>query len=150
MTTWKRYAVLAAAGILLASTAQAQVRQGTHAHPYGYAPTREVTIHGAVDKVVLVGRGFEEGVHLVVKADNGVAYDVRLGPSWYLAEKQFVFTAGENVKITGRALAGATQPVLIARKVTCPDGTLVLRNARGERLWMWPYWRPYYEEIEIG
>ena len=40
------------------------------------------------------------GTHLILKTEKKTI-DVHVGPSWYLAEKQFRFAEGDEIEVTG-------------------------------------------------
>jgi hypothetical protein len=102
-----------------------------------YDPSKEITIQGTVEDVLTAQTGNMPGVHLTVKAENK-NYDVRLGPAWYVQEKQFTFAKGDKISVIGSPLAaqpGSAAEVMIARQVKKGDSVLELRNASGFPNW---------------
>ena len=121
--------ILLALGLAgLAAFAPAQRR----ANAPNYDAAKEITIQGTVEDVITAQRGAMMGVHLTVKAETET-FDVRLGPAWFLDQKQFKFAKGDRISVTGATLP--TGHVLIAREVKKGDAVLVLRDAKGFPQW---------------
>lgn len=95
----------------------------------------ETTIKGTVEEVQQqTGRRGWSGIHLLVKTDAGTI-TVHVGPSSYVADKQFSFAKGDAVEIVGSKVTMAGSDALIAREITKDGKTLVLRNAQGIPEW---------------
>ena len=126
----------AAAGLVAASAsgagAQMRGRMGV-----GYDKSHEVTITGTVDAVTTTQqgmRGMMGGTHLTltVGADK---IDVHVGPSSWLADKKYMFAAGDQLTIVGSRQAINGVDSLIAREID-KDGTkMTLRDDNGRPLW---------------
>lgn len=100
-----------------------------------YDPKTEVTVKGTIEDVQEhAGKGGWTGVHLVLKTDSGTL-PVHVGPSAYIAKKQFSFAKGDAVEILGSKVSMAGQETLLAREITKAGKTLVLRNAQGIPEW---------------
>lgn len=123
-----------------------------------YNPANETTVNGTVEEVKTVtGRHGWNGTHLILKVGNNMTdvqervqegkivsetrkteeknVDVHLGPASFLKEKDFSFSKGDRVQITGaRAEFGGTETI-IAREVKKNGGTLTLRDAQGIPAW---------------
>jgi hypothetical protein len=74
------------------------------------------------------------GTHVVVKTEEGSS-TVHVGPSAYLAQKNFVLAKGDKVTITGSKVQYQGSDFLIAKEITMGDQFLTLRDARGLPLW---------------
>lgn len=74
------------------------------------------------------------GTHVVVKTEEG-SLTVHVGPSAYLAQKNFVLAKGDKVTITGSKVQYQGSDFLIAKEMTKGDQVLTLRDARGFPLW---------------
>lgn len=100
-----------------------------------YDPKTEVTVKGTIEDVQEhAGKGGGTGVHLVVKTDAGTL-PVHVGPSAYIAKKQFSFAKGDVVEILGSKVPIGGEETLLAREITKAGKTLVLRNAQGIPEW---------------
>jgi DNA/RNA endonuclease YhcR with UshA esterase domain len=124
---------------LLAATlgivTQAQMGPWPGKHMSNYDPKTEVTMSGTVDRVAQASghRGWH-GTHLFLKTDAGTI-EVHVGPTEYIASKQFSFARGDVVEVTGPKVKIQDQDVLIAREIKKAGKTLVLRNAQGIPNW---------------
>jgi hypothetical protein len=116
--------VLATAGFAIAQRARA---------PY-YNPAKEITVQGTVQEVLPAQRGATTGIHLKVKWPDGTL-DVRIGPAWFVQQKQFTFAAGDQIEVTGVPTATSTGEALIARTVKKGESLLVLRDSNGFPMW---------------
>ena len=109
--------------------------QGQRNGSRNYDPSTELTKKGTVENVQqLQGRHGWNGTHLILKADSE-NLEVDVGPSFYLTDKQFSFTKGDQLEILGSKVKRGTKEVLIAREITKDGNKLVLRNAQGIPMW---------------
>ena len=100
-----------------------------------YDPKTEMTVKGTVEEVQQqTGRRGWSGIHLVIKTDAG-SIAAHVGPSSYVADKQFSFAKGDAVEILGSKVMMAGTEAIIAREITKDGKTLVLRNAQGIPEW---------------
>lgn len=122
-----RLALLAAC---LVGSAAAQSGAGGY-----YNPQTEIAAQGTVEKVenVASGRGWY-GVHLMLKAQNRT-YDVRLGPSDFIAQNKFTFAPGDPIEVWGSQIGAGDSGILVARAVEKNGQTLTLRDANGFPAW---------------
>jgi hypothetical protein len=74
------------------------------------------------------------GTHLELKTANGPV-NVVVGPSSYLAKKNFSFAKGDQIQVTGSKVTYQGQEELIAREVKKGNKTLTLRNDQGIPMW---------------
>jgi hypothetical protein len=74
------------------------------------------------------------GTHLTLKTANGPV-NVVVGPSSYLAKKNFSFAKGDQIQVTGSKVTYQGQEELIAREVKKGNKTLTLRNDQGVPMW---------------
>ncbi|WP_262562622.1 hypothetical protein [Acaryochloris sp. CCMEE 5410] len=74
------------------------------------------------------------GVHLQLRADEGNV-EIRLGPTWYFEEQNFIVQKGDKITLTGSRVEVDNQPAVIAAAVTKADVTLKLRDQEGIPVW---------------
>lgn len=100
-----------------------------------YNSTRETTARGTVEKVTNVtsAQGWY-GVHLTLKSQDR-SYDVRLGPSDFIAESGFTFAPGDRIEVWGAQAAAQSDNILVARAVEKNGQTLTLRDSDGFPMW---------------
>lgn len=102
-----------------------------------YDPTRVETIRGeaiAIETFDGRGRGRGGGTHVQVRTNNETL-TVRLGPSWYLEERNFQLQPNQTIEVTGSRMDWDGQPTLIAAEVAQGNQTLQLRDENGIPLW---------------
>ena len=130
-------AVLAAAVVvgLSALTAFAQRGGGQQAGFPRYDPSTEVTVQGTVEKVSeQTGTKGWHGTHLELKTKDGTL-DVHVGPTAYLTEKNFQFSSGDQIEVTGSKVKFDGGEAVIAREIKKGEQTVILRNKDGVPLW---------------
>lgn len=111
------------------------VSQGPGPRGRIYNPATETAISGTVDKVTTVDRGGNwQGVHLSLKSGEET-YDVHAGPSAFISDKGFTFTAGDKVEVLGSKVILNNAPALIAREIRKDGKSLTLRDSSGIPLW---------------
>lgn len=143
------FAMVSALLLLTSFTVTAQMGGGrgqgrTMGVPFYNAGT-EVTITGTVDEVQQITgtgpngqrwscpRGWT-GTHLILKTDGGTL-PVHVGPSAYLASKNFSIAKGDKLTILGSKVQFQGSSVLIAKEITKGSEILTLRNSAGFPLW---------------
>ena len=100
-----------------------------------YDPKTEVTVRGVVEDVQeLSGRQGGKGTHLLLKTESGTL-PVHVGPSAYIAKKQFSFSKDDQITVLGSKVTIAGKETILAREITKDGKTLVLRNAQGIPEW---------------
>lgn len=114
--------------------------RGCNGNRYGgrmYDPARVETIRGeaiAIETFDRGGRGRGGGTHVQVRANNET-FTVRLGPSWYLSQRNFQLQPNQIIEVTGSRVDWNGQPTLIAAEVTQGNQTIQLRDENGIPLW---------------
>ena len=110
-----------------------------------YNTGTEVTITGTVDQVQQVTgtraggqawncpRGWS-GTHLMLNTEAGTLV-VHVGPSAYLASKNFSIAKGDRLTIVGSRVQYQGSDFLIAKEITKGSEVLRLRNSAGFPLW---------------
>lgn len=110
-----------------------------------YNTGTEVTINGTVDEVQQITatsasgmmrncpRGWT-GTHLIVKTDTGTL-PVHVGPSSYLASKNFSIAKGDKLTILGSKVQYQGSDFIIAKEITKGSEVLTLRNSAGFPMW---------------
>jgi hypothetical protein len=137
--TWNKLARVGAAALVAAALASvpalAQPRRGGGMGTPRYDKATEQTVSGVVEDVQTPqNRRGGGGVHLAFKTGDRVL-DVHVGPSWWLAEKNYVVMKGDALTITGSLVKVAGNDALIAREIVKGTSTWTLRNADGYPLW---------------
>lgn len=100
-----------------------------------YNPAAEITLTGTVEEIQQYTRGGGRGgTHLTLKTEHATR-EVHLGPSWFLAEKQFAFAKGDQLEVTGSKIPYAGGEAVVARVVKKGGKTLTLRDSAGIPLW---------------
>ena len=122
---------------------------GRSMHGPLYDPASETTVKGTVKEVQqltgrpVVGptgtmgstcpRGWS-GTHLTLLTDQG-ALIVHVGPTAYLASKNFSISKGDDLTITGSKMQYQGSDFLIAREITKGGQVPILRDTKGFPLW---------------
>lgn len=126
---------LALIGLLVLPAAWAQRGPGPGQRARIYNPANEVTVKGTVEEIKTVtGRRGWNGTHLTLKTEDKT-FEVHIGPSSFLKEKEFNFAKGDQIEVTGATAKVRGSEALIAREVTKGGKTLVLRDAQGIPKW---------------
>jgi hypothetical protein len=110
-----------------------------------YNTGTEVAITGTVDEVEQItgtgaaGRTWNcprgwTGTHLMLKGDTGIL-SVHVGPSAYLASKNFSIAKDDKLTILGSKVQYQGSEFLIAKEITKDNEVLTLRNSAGFPLW---------------
>jgi len=129
-------ALIVAAAIACAfPVAYAQSGSGIGKRSRMYNPAREITVKGRVQHVTHVqGQRASGGVHLTLSAESGT-FEVILGPSWFLDQKNFKPVEGDELEVTGAKIKHQGQDAIIARRVGMDGRELTLRNPKGIPEW---------------
>ncbi len=131
MKQWNSF--LMGVPVLFALVATTAVAQGGGGRMYD--PKTEVTVKGTVQDVQQqTGKNGGSGTHLTLNTDAGT-FDVHVGPSSYIAQKQFSFAKGDKIEVVGSKVTISGKEALLAREITKDRKTLVLRNAQGVPEW---------------
>ncbi len=130
----KRNSLFIGLPVLLASIATIAVAQGGYGGRM-YDSKTEVTVKGTVQDVQQqTGKQGWSGTHLILNADGSVL-NVHVGPSSYIAQKQFSFAKGDKIEVVGSKVSISGKEALLAREITKDGKTLTLRNAQGIPEW---------------
>jgi DNA/RNA endonuclease YhcR with UshA esterase domain len=120
-------------------TAFAQMGQGMGMGAYN--PSSVTTVKGVVQDVQegamhegQKGRMGGMGTHLVIKTDKETL-TVMVGPSRYLAQKNFSFAKGDQIEVTGSKVKYGGSDAIIAREIKKGDKMLTLRDEKGIPEW---------------
>lgn len=144
------YTFLAIAVVALTSFVVAQMGAGRGRMMRGpiYNTATEATVLGTVDDVQQItgqatgpaGAGWARcpggwtGTHVLLKIETGTVV-VHVGPSAYLASKNFTIAKGDSLKVLGSKMQYNGADFLIAKEITKGDQVLTLRDANGFPLW---------------
>ncbi len=100
-----------------------------------YDVKTELTVKGKIQDVQeQAGNNGYMGTHLILNTQSGTL-PVHVGPSSYIAKKQFSFAKGDQIQVLGSKVLIAGNEVLLAREITKDGKTLILRNEQGIPQW---------------
>jgi len=134
--TFRVALIVAAAIAFVFPAAYSQTGSGIGKRTRMYSPAREITVKGRVKHVTQVqGQRASGGIHLTLDAESGT-FEVVLGPSWFLDQKNFKPVEGGELEVTGARIKHQGHAVIIARKVSMNGRQLILRNPKGIPEWM--------------
>lgn len=127
---------VAVGAVLIGSALLSAQPQNRRAGARMYDPATEVTLNGTIDSVCAGTWGHMTmgGTHLTLKAENGTI-EVMLGPSAYIASKNFTFAVGDTIQVTGSKVSMGAMEFVIAREVVKDGKTLTLRDKNGVPKW---------------
>ncbi len=98
-------------------------------------PETVTTVSGTVDSVEKIEMGSDwRCVRLRLRTASGPLV-VRVGPDWFLAEKKYVFAAGEQLEVKGSRLQFSGEPAIVAGEIVRGTERFVLRDAAGKPTW---------------
>jgi hypothetical protein len=93
-----------------------------------------VTLKETVESVTQATRGQMIGTHLTMKVGEETR-EVMLGPSQFIASKEFSFAKGDSIEVTGSKVTMGGAEYFIAREVVKDGKTLTLRDKSGTPQW---------------
>ena len=143
------FAALAIVILLLAPESVGQMggghRRGQMTGRPFYNTATETTVTGTVHEVqqiaatggngnTWIGPHSWTGTHLMLKTDTGIL-PVHVGPSSFLASKNFSISKGDKLTILGSKVQHEGSDFLIAREITKETQVLRLRNSQGFPMW---------------
>jgi len=118
---------------LISGLSSAQPARGSNARQM-YNPATETTFKGTIEAVTQGARGQMMGTHIAVK-EGEETRNVMLGPSSFIASKEFKFAKGDSVEVTGSRVTMGAAEYVIAREVVKDGETLTLRDKNGTPAW---------------
>ncbi|MBV9181348.1 MAG: hypothetical protein JO356_08545 [Acidobacteria bacterium] len=102
-----------------------------------YDPHTETKMRGVVEELKLPPRGSEKEIaHLVMKNGDQMI-DVYLCPKSFIDEMGVTFTRGDEIAFTGSKVKAGEADMILAREVVKGQDTLVLRDDKGNPVWIW-------------
>lgn len=106
-------------------------------HPPKYDPATETKMKGVLEELRLPPKGQEkEVVHLLIKnGDDEI--DVYLCPKAFMDDMGVTFNKGDAIAVTGSKVKQAGADLMLAREVVKGQDTLVLRDDKGNPVWIW-------------
>ncbi len=99
-----------------------------------YDPNTETTVKGTVEKVIEIGKQGRTGTHLTLRVGKQV-YDVHVGPTGYVAESGFAFSAGNQIEVTGSSIKIGGSDAIVTREIKKDGKVLTLRDRQGIPKW---------------
>lgn len=130
------FATLALTAVVacFAPAALAQPAHGSIRASRLYNPATETTVKGTVEEVRTIPARRGTGTHLYLKSESDT-YDVHIGPTKFIAEKNFTFAKGDQIVVTGSKVKYDSHEAIIAREVRMNGKILTLRNVHGFPEW---------------
>ena len=126
---WYRTSLPLAAAMLLSPLAAAQGPK--------YDPSTETKMKGVVEELKLPPKGSDKEIaHLVMK-DGDQMIDIYLCPKSFIDEMGVSFTRGDEIAFTGSKVKQGDGEMILAREVVKGQDTLVLRDNKGNPVWIW-------------
>jgi hypothetical protein len=102
-----------------------------------YDPSTETKMKGVVEELKLPPKGNgKEIAHLVMKNGDQMV-DIYLCPKSFIDEMGVTFTKGDEVAFTGSKVKQGDADMILAREVVKGQDTLVLRDDKGNPVWIW-------------
>lgn len=100
-----------------------------------YDPATEMMVKGTVEAVTTKSHmNGMDNIWLTVKAEKETM-EVRVGPIWFLTQKNMFFAKGDQVEMTGSHVRFENGEWLIAREVKMGGQKLTLRDKYGRPMW---------------
>ena len=100
-----------------------------------YDPATEMTVKGTVEAVTTRGHmNGMESLRLTVKTEKETM-EVRVGPTWFLAQNKMIFAKGDQVEVIGSRVRFDNSDWLVAREVKTGAQKLTLRDKEGLPMW---------------
>ncbi len=135
---WNSIGRVAAAAALIAGFAAVAAAQPPRGGGMGmprYDKSTETTVVGTVSEVLAhQGRMGGTGLHLTLATADG-AFDVHVGPTRWLADRQLSFAAGDQIEVVGSRITFDGKPAILAREIRRGGVATLLRNDAGIPLW---------------
>ncbi|HWC77548.1 MAG TPA: hypothetical protein VG778_08795 [Blastocatellia bacterium] len=133
--TFKLFLATALMSLLTVTSVLAQRHPGQGKGMPRYDPATEITVTGVIREVQQIGGATKPtGTHLILDTEAG-AFDVRLGPSAFLAENSFTLAKGDRIEVTGSKVRYGDADALIARELKKDGKVLAMRDAKGRPAW---------------
>jgi hypothetical protein len=135
--SWGRRSIcLVLALLLLATFVSSQKSPVATTNSPKYDVQTETKIKGTVEDVKLPpAANKKEVVHLVLKSGTDTI-DIYLCPKSFLDDMGMDFGKGDELSITGSKVKQADAELVLAREVVKGNNTFVLRDAKGNPVWM--------------
>lgn len=117
--------------ILLASTV-ASAQSGPK-----YDLASEAKFKGTIEELKLPPSGKEKEIaHLLIKNEDGTV-DLYLCPKSFMDDMGVTYNKGDELVITGAKVKQGESEMVLARQVARGTETLVLRDEKGNPVWVW-------------
>jgi hypothetical protein len=98
-----------------------------------YDIAHQVKVQGTVEEVRETP-GDYEGIHLVVKTDQGPVL-VQVAPAAFLHEMDTSYKKGDVVQVVGAKTLDGTEEQVLAREITVGSNSVTLRDDKGVPVW---------------
>src|ERR1700689_689935 len=95
-----------------------------------YRVAKEIKIQGTIQSIEQTGSGALRGMHAQIATEKGLV-DAHLGVSPNVNAKTLDLSTGDAVEITGMMAKEGGSSVLLARILTTPAPTFILRSEQG-------------------
>jgi len=110
---------------------------GSEPAPPKYDVQTETKIQGTIQDITMPASGQgKQVVHLLMKVGNDTM-DIYLCPKSYLDEMGVEFNRGDEIVVTGSQVKQENGNLVLARQAQKGQDTLVLRDDKGNPVWVW-------------
>jgi hypothetical protein len=104
-----------------------------------YDASTEAKFKGTIEELKLPPSGKEKEIaHLLIK-DADETLDFYLCPKSFMDDMGVSFTKGEELVITGSKVKQGDTEMVLTRQVVRGTETLVLRDEKGNPVWVWKH-----------
>ncbi len=105
--------------------------------PPKYDFATETKMTGIVEELRLPPKGQEkDAVHLLIKNGDDMI-DIYLCPKSFMDDMGVTFSKGDAISVTGSKVKQEGADLILAREVGKGQETLVLRDDKGNPVWIW-------------
>lgn len=104
-----------------------------------YDPTTETKMKGVVEELKLPPKGREKDIAYLLMKNGDQTVDIYLCPKSFMDEMGVTFTKGDEIAFTGSKVKHGEEDMILAREVVKGQDTLVLRDDKGNPVWIWSH-----------
>ncbi|MBV9342021.1 MAG: hypothetical protein JO159_14185 [Acidobacteria bacterium] len=104
-----------------------------------YDPSTETKMKGVVEELKLPPKGREKDIAYLLMKNGEETVDIYLCPKSFMDEMGVTFTKGDEIAFTGSKVKQGEADMILAREVVKGQDTLVLRDDKGNPVWVWAH-----------
>jgi hypothetical protein len=97
-----------------------------------------ITFNGRVTGKLVVQpfNGMMDAVSLLVKQPDNDAFEVQLGPQWFVSQMPVKINVGDNIMVTGSRVKLESRTVILAQSITVGKREIRFRDKSGNPMWV--------------